>query len=472
MYVCLQVGYTPDSDSYLEFARVLTGQASPAGPLYFRTPGYPVLMILTGVASGKTFLILLAVQALMGALIPLLIYWAMLVIDRRLALWCAVAAIVSLVPYLHSKDVMTEQPYLFCQFLALCLASRYMAHHRVGNLYAMTATLVAAALIRPSGTLLFVPFLLAAYLAARSRWLHCLACLGLFLGCLAGWSSQRSRLFAPQIPFGGLTNAGGKNAFCAIQMPSAMLTSAMAHGSLPGAVQPENGPWTWKMIALMTRAVGSERVEKMLRSPHRDDYMLCWSKLDDAVGPVEADRILLHTTLEAVRRHPYLVAIYLRNLIDFLVGFPPASTWGVEPSPATLFPHVPFDYSHHGYPAVSHELSPQMRSELDQDFLGGRVAGWRDAVVDKYYGLGYTFGKGVVLVVVLVTLPRIWPSKHRLFLLLCLAIVGYQAVVVSLCAMPAFRYHVPVMLVEVMVALSGVHLARQGTKRTSSSGAA
>jgi hypothetical protein len=284
-------------------------------------------------------------------------------------------------------------------------------------------------------------------------------CLSLIVASLVGWSYARSRLFG--VPFGGLTNGAGKVAFCAILAPSTTLSSVGAGGNLGSAVRPENGPWTRVLICALTAALGEERVKALLRSPQRSDYWVCWLTLDQEVGPSRADEILGKATWEAVRSHPYLVAIYWRNLIEFLVGFPPASTWfESEPATTTLFPHVPFDYVRAGYASFDQNLSLRRRSELRHDFLGGAIAECRSELADKYYGLCYTVCKGLVLLIVVATLPSVWGNQHRLFTSLCLAVICYQAFVVSVFAMAAFRYHAPVMLVEMMVAFCGVWSAR------------
>src|SRR5215204_2825392 len=66
--------------------------------LQWRAPGYPVMMILTGVLSGS-LAGLIALQALLGALIPLLIYLAVAPTDRVAATIAALAAIGSFVSY-------------------------------------------------------------------------------------------------------------------------------------------------------------------------------------------------------------------------------------------------------------------------------------------------------------------------------------------------------------------------------------
>jgi hypothetical protein len=211
----------------------------------------------------------------------------------------------------------------------------------------------------------------------------------------------------------------------------------------------------------------------MCRSPRRDDYIHCWSVLDAELGVVEADRVLMKAYREALRRRPYLVAIYLRNLTEFLVGFPPASTWLTGDGPRgtmTLFPHVPFDYRGHMPNQIDPSIPPRLVAELGHDFVPARYRPLRLALVDRYYGLAYTAVKFGLFVMVVFTMPFILSSRHRAFLGVCLAVVAYQALVVSVFAQAAFRYHVPVVLVELMLAGGGAWLARENWQRVTLAG--
>ena len=62
-YLFFPLYYTKDSQSYFDFARLMLGMKDQAN--HFRTPGYPLILILTGVLTLNTFKYLLLLQAAM-----------------------------------------------------------------------------------------------------------------------------------------------------------------------------------------------------------------------------------------------------------------------------------------------------------------------------------------------------------------------------------------------------------------------
>lgn len=111
------IQYNGDSDSYLSVGRMLLGHVGPI----FRTPGYPILLVLTGAIIPGTFFILLWVQALFAAIIPVFIYQILLPYGKRLAMITAIIVVLSGTTTVHSTQVMTEQFFTFLLFLGLLL---------------------------------------------------------------------------------------------------------------------------------------------------------------------------------------------------------------------------------------------------------------------------------------------------------------------------------------------------------------
>ena len=81
-FLTQHIGFTSDSVTYWLFNEYLLRKQGPGSFLFFRTPGYPLLMILSGVSYFHSFIGLLFIQAIMAILMPILIY-------KTLILGCA-----------------------------------------------------------------------------------------------------------------------------------------------------------------------------------------------------------------------------------------------------------------------------------------------------------------------------------------------------------------------------------------------
>ena len=80
------IEYTADSGTYMSVARMLIGRPPGDMPFIFRSSGYPIFLVLTGVPVLRTFHILMLVQTLMAALIPVMVYRLLHSAGHRIAL--------------------------------------------------------------------------------------------------------------------------------------------------------------------------------------------------------------------------------------------------------------------------------------------------------------------------------------------------------------------------------------------------
>lgn len=167
------IGFQCDSPGYIQYAQGLLGGPSPEVTLWARTPGYPVLMILSGMlrpgGSFLSFLGILLVQAAMAVGMPILAYETLKPYRRRVAFFTAMVMIVSLQPFIASKLVMTEQSFKFFTVLLIFLAcGAYRAPSPRAWIFGLAGTTIFLALLRPAATL-FAVLVFGALLAGRPR---------------------------------------------------------------------------------------------------------------------------------------------------------------------------------------------------------------------------------------------------------------------------------------------------------------
>ena len=120
--VLFPTSFYPDSEQYVRTARALS--FLPSGEFYYyRTIGYPIFMVISGVTAFETFWPLLLLQLLTAALIPALCYSAIAPLGRRLAMLSASAIIISFAPALYWRTIMTDQIAMFFRIAPVYLAT-------------------------------------------------------------------------------------------------------------------------------------------------------------------------------------------------------------------------------------------------------------------------------------------------------------------------------------------------------------
>lgn len=143
-----------DSHSYTNYAYWLAhGEFNPH--LYWRTPGYPIALILTGAVAFASLRGIILLQVLSGALIPAAIYWSVRPLSRIAAIGASVVAIISLVPFALVTTIYPDQLYMSALVCFAALLVRYAtADTKPAIVYFLTLTLLALFLLRPVGLVL------------------------------------------------------------------------------------------------------------------------------------------------------------------------------------------------------------------------------------------------------------------------------------------------------------------------------
>ena len=89
-----------------------------------------LVALFCGYTSTHSLIGIVIAQVLMGISMPPLVYLSLRPWLPRTAYWAAIASIFSLGPFLLSKTLHHDQPYIFFLIFSLYLANRYMATKR------------------------------------------------------------------------------------------------------------------------------------------------------------------------------------------------------------------------------------------------------------------------------------------------------------------------------------------------------
>lgn len=181
---------TPDSTDYLRLTGSLhagEGFEREGRPEIFRTPGYPVFLLVAALFRSLGPGGVAAVQVLADVLLVYLTYLlASLVADRRSAVWAAAFQAVSVVSIVSSLRILSDGLYAVLFVLALCLLVLHLKAGGRWSLLSAAGVMGVACYVRPVG-LVMAALMTAALLARPKRWRRAGAFAGVVLALVLPW---------------------------------------------------------------------------------------------------------------------------------------------------------------------------------------------------------------------------------------------------------------------------------------------
>src|SRR5262245_41547745 len=140
-----------DAHTYINYAfDISNGVLNPS--LYWRTPGYPALLFLTGVVATGSIWGALIAQGIAAAAIPVLIYSTLAPINRVTALVTALVSAGSLICHEYVMTIYPDQLFMTALVALVFLVSRWLTQDSApGYIYAIAATCLVLAWLRPVG---------------------------------------------------------------------------------------------------------------------------------------------------------------------------------------------------------------------------------------------------------------------------------------------------------------------------------
>jgi hypothetical protein len=322
--------FTYDSFTYIDHARAFELGTSAADAFYERLPLFPLILWAFDVTDLKHSVFWLIIfQSVLAVSSCWLFYLMARLLEPRGAFVLTLVFIVSLLPFVQVKHVMTEQTFFFETMVALYGMLAYlMARTNREALSAVTILSVGAALMmltRPQGSYV-APVLLGtiAVLIWGRAWA---AFVGVVLIICIVWSVQT---IDQRMRFGSYNLAGN---FDNSHTTGAMLLNTFY---LDGRIRisPKNGPRSTELKTLLldelarSDALARRRgyltsvppadvpafVEENFDQPNANFWsLLSFTALKERLGSKAADRLLVQVCLEAALAYPIETA---RMLIE------------------------------------------------------------------------------------------------------------------------------------------------------------
>lgn len=261
----------------------------------WRTPGMAFFLIATGVPIFNTWKGLIVAFALMGAAIPMFIYFIVSPVSRPLGLIAAMLMIVSGIPFIYSKTGFTEQLFHFLHFLSLFLALRYFRFGSTPTLFALTAALFALCLVRPVPAFYFWIFIVVAIVIAlvENRSVRpLLAAVLVYAVAMGSWAlmsrAAGTAFFSPNLPL--MTTAQKRAAEVYFGGPIHPLDQTPR----PFAIDPNHGPASHRLYTVLIdhirktaaqwqAAPSAERPALLFGDPSRDPEAMATTVLSTPI---------------------------------------------------------------------------------------------------------------------------------------------------------------------------------------------
>jgi hypothetical protein len=344
--IALPISFEGDAGGYYAYARWIAG-LEPSWFMHWRPPGFPFYLHVLGMTWLDTFNGVLAMNALMGVAMPLLIYGTLRPIGSRWAFVAALILTVSTIPFSYAKVLLPEQPYSFFVILIAFAFSRFVVT-RKSQYVVLTACAAFAALSMRNETIYLaalialIQFGIALLGRQKAAAIYVCICAFVTLVLLGGWSWERSRILHQPELFGSLHNFTGRQLFWRVYASFSGIAGAFelatpasdsdrwsSDGRLITFVQGKNGPASAELAA---------RFPQALANPTDDMGWLIGQEIAQEKGALEADKFFRSVVEETIGAHPELLALFVLTSSQYFGiwidrrthGLPLFSVWAFD----------------------------------------------------------------------------------------------------------------------------------------------
>lgn len=469
------ISFYPDSEQYVRTAKAITGQ-SDGEYYYYRTVGYPILMVLTGVTKLPTFHILLVIQLLTAALIPSLIYATVARLNERAGLYAAVIAMVSFAPAFFWRTIMTDQIAMFLRFLLVFQTSGFLFGIRRHTLDYIKLVVVGLVLYltRPSDALTLILIPAGLLLFRIGDWRKSALSILVFVAATIGINKIRDIIaqkytdrhhivstsvtgsMTGRMLFFNVYAVGPKVVGRPTVSPvngrqSALLFQALVEWGRknPLGVRSYAIQGRGAYPSVYTNIVTPEEfAAALIKEEGLFAHSVMWLALDQQLGAYQADKVFLGSAIESYLSNPKALLLLYDGMVEFFFAGDVVynagrkETWNSNPALNVFFPMSP------GFPEpLRNELKFSAKHRMR---LVGPVA--------KFLFYWITAFKIVSVVLALAFLPATFFLGRKLSCLsaIILSMLLYHAAVAVAFAAPHFRYTLPQVPLLIILAALGV----------------
>jgi hypothetical protein len=326
-----------DSKPYLLYSAAISHfTADPQA--WYRTAGYPLLITATLYPWSGSVIGILAVQAILAALIPWVIYKTLLYVSKPLAIWGALLSVITLLPYQFQNLLYPDQVEVFLGILLYYLVVRYHFAKTIPNMALMFLVYSYDAFFRPPSLLLYLVLLGAVLWCDRETRRRCvkpfaLMSIGvatLFVGAasLDGYLYKQINQYRPSFV--------GRNLFHNPFVNSMGVDGAFENGRYTKILRAKfvdyfrNAPPG--IIHTLRPELGDkfsqyqsdpEQMVDALMAERSVDTFWALFKISDSFGKDQSDPLFIKVALEQYWLHPIILWNVVTRSLPYYVGLRP-----------------------------------------------------------------------------------------------------------------------------------------------------
>jgi hypothetical protein len=157
-----------DSGGYMAVARWYSRLPPNLWNIYqYYSPGYPVMLALSGLFYADSFEGIKLVQFVIGVLSPLVFYGIVYPWGKRIAFSATLAFMLSTAPFYFSRDVVTDHTNLFLLLVSTLFFVRFWVTRRYAYLVVCGLSFFVTYSVRPISMALPIVYAIALFLAFR-----------------------------------------------------------------------------------------------------------------------------------------------------------------------------------------------------------------------------------------------------------------------------------------------------------------
>ncbi|HUU29640.1 MAG TPA: hypothetical protein VM123_17700 [archaeon] len=485
--VILSISFGGDSLTYYDYALFMLGEKKDI--IMGRNPGFPAILIITGVTSLNSFKFLFLLQALMAALIPVFIYKSALYINKKFAFWAAIFSIVSLIPYKFIKDTDSDLPFMFFQFLGIWLCARYFYTKKIHNIYLVSLVSVCMFLLRPSATLLFVVWFFVLFISAPKKFLHIAISMLIIIGSYIGWFAIKDHFY--ETPKTRIAYTTGRFLFHVPYMRGLIIREENGSASqkliecvksdISKYFSPDNPDYNLVETLGMTNYPPSrfeyffgrfrghpDSLSKEIFNNPGLAYLGYLLFTFDCPEVNNMELLFFRVVYETLKANPVAgIEMYLSYFIAFAIGPQVNYTYAQESAYRIIY-DIPtrFINLEPGNPAFTKGTLPQsLVKEIQYSFFKNNFVLKILAFANKIWCRMLFFLRPFVFLGMLFSGITLYRSKHFNLVSLGILTVIYQALVVIFFANPLFRYVTHTILIELMICFCGLPTLFEYTRK-------
>lgn len=476
IYVLFPITYFPDSDQYYNFGKTMLGDTT-GSTSNFRGAGIPLMLVLSGVYLIGTFKLFVALQLLMGVLLPLLLYNLLSHWNKRIAFWTSLLSVVSIIPFGYAKAILSEQVYMFVMLLLVNNSFSLLQTRVARYLYFQAFFLFLLVLLKPIANLLFLVFIAFNLFVFGKQLKHVGLSFLLYFVLIFLSAQYNTYLFRDAQQHELRQSMAGSILFYNLYLSSDIegrscnlheierleeLSSAIARYYLSHPEEyarwieeQRSNPEVYRLLykAYANNPIGLSRA--VIEKPTKYYYSFLYENANKVLGNEAGDRMMLEAAREMIEKFPGLAISYsFRNLAAFATGkhiaysyyvardkriteyFPPSLeplTWPIVAAPSAM------------------DESLQEELHIGKVNTNDRLSMVRNIVLVEIWGRLFRLVKPLVFLGMLAALFLYRDNKYYV-LLLAAAIVFYHMAIVCIFNVPLNRYVIPTFLLEVFCA--------------------